>query len=153
MQNILYMVKTQREWYQVRLVFNHAVLSAGDSVERLLNSVHGMVLRYRNERGFMRAYNGMLYPHVPKEGELIRRQYEYEHRDTELNDLLDGVVSEALKEVRQDTPMKRVLKVHKRSGREVPAVEPPKEEQNTKPVGGKKKILLPKKRSGVRLSI
>ena len=146
MQNILYMVKTQREWYQVRLVFNHAVLSAGDSVERLLNSAHDMVLKYRSERGFERAYNNMSYPHTPKEGELIRRQYEYEHKDTVLNDLLDGVVSEALKEVRQDTPMKRVLKVHKRFGIDVQSTEP-QEVVNTKPVNGKRRILLPKKRA------
>lgn len=52
----------------------------------------------------------MEYNYTLREDVMIRRQYEYEHRDEYLDGLLQDTISSALIKVREDTPLKRVKK-------------------------------------------
>ena len=81
MKHSMYLVRTSQGWYQLRYSTTHEVLGCGTDVQVLLNTVRKYVLKYRKVQYFNRAVHELTYRHVPKEGEKIRREYEYEHRD------------------------------------------------------------------------
>ena len=110
MKNALYIVKTQDNWYQLRCYPEHIVLGCGKCVQVLLNTAKRYVLRYRKSSNFKRAVRSMEYNYTLREDVMIRRQYEYEHRDEYLDGLLQDTISSALIKVREDTPLKRVKK-------------------------------------------
>lgn len=114
MKHSMYLVRTSQGWYQLRYSTTHEVLGCGTDVQVLLNTARKYVLKYRKVQYFNRAVQELTYRHVPKEGEKIRREYEYEHRDRYLNELLESTISTALEEVKHDTPLNRVKKRIKR---------------------------------------
>lgn len=136
MKDTMYLVRTDDEWYQLRHYPTHCVLGCGPNVQVLLQTARRYVLMFKRTDAFNKAVLGMDSYHALKEVELIRRNYEYEHKDEYLNQLLSDIISFALKEVRQDTPMKKVKKRLKVT-RPVPA-EPKSEVVPN----------LPKRRSG-----
>ena len=114
MKHSMYLVRTSQGWYQLRYSTTHEVLGCGTDVQVLLNTARKYVLKYRKVQYFNRAVHELTYRHIPKEGERIRREYEYEHRDRYLNELLESTISTALEEVKHDTPLNRVKKRIKR---------------------------------------
>lgn len=114
MKHSMYLVRTSQGWYQLRYSTTHEVLGCGTDVQVLLNTARKYVLKYRKVQYFNRVVHELTYRHVPKEGEKIRREYEYEHRDRYLNELLESTISTALEEVKHDTPLNRIKKRIKR---------------------------------------
>lgn len=128
MKHSMYLARTAQGWYQLRYSTTHEVLGCGTDVQVLLNTARKYVLKYRKVQYFNRAVHELTYRHIPKEGEKIRREYEYEHRDRYLNELLESTISTALEEVKHDTPLNRVKK---RIKRVVASTEPVEHPVNT----------------------
>ena len=133
MKHSMYLVRTAQGWYQLRYSTTHEVLGCGTDVQVLLNTARKYVLKYRKVQYFNKAVHELTYRHVPKEGEKIRREYEYEHRDRYLNELLKSTISTALEDVKHDTPLNRVKKRIKRVVANIEPVEHPVTETEPEP--------------------
>lgn len=104
----MYLVRTRDNWYQLRLASSHFTLGCGPKVEVLLKTAHDYVVKYCHRGCLEEAVGGLSYKWNYCERELVKRNFEYEHRDSELNRKLLSVVEEALKEVKENTPLRRV---------------------------------------------
>ena len=134
MKHSMYLVRTAQGWYQLRYSTTHEVLGCGTDVQVLLNTARKYVLKYRKVQYFNKAVHELTYRHVPKEGEKIRREYEYEHRDRYLNELLKSTISTALEDVKHDTPLNRVKKRIKRVVANIEPIVHPVTETEPEPV-------------------
>ena len=131
MKTAMYIVKETNfdgEWYQLRLTTNHFTLSCGPNLDTILNCARNYVLRYGKKHLLERAVNNLTYKWKYSEAEHIRREQEYSNRNSSIDQMLQEVVSLALIEVRQNTPMKKVknrLKITRHSGTEITVKEEP----------------------------
>lgn len=134
MKHSMYLVRTAQGWYQLRYSTTHEVLGCGTDIQVLLNTARKYVLKYRKVQYFNKAVHELTYRYVPKEGEKIRREYEYEHRDRYLNELLKSTISTALEDAKHDTPLNRVKKRIKRVVANTEPVEQSVTETEPEPV-------------------
>ena len=85
MKTIIYLVKLNSDWYQLRFTPDHSVLGCGTELQPLLDTVRRYVLTYKNKRNLERAVHSMYYSFKPKDTLLENREREYRERDETLN--------------------------------------------------------------------
>ena len=135
MKTSMYLVKVRDNWYQLRYTPDHSVLGCGPDLQTLLNTAHRYVVTYCKRHIMDRAVSKLQYKWKLSEQEQLRRDFEYAHRDEELEELLQNTIEEAIKEVLQNTPMKKV-KSRLKVNRFINTYVPPKEEvTETKRIG------------------
>lgn len=115
MYDVFYIIEVSPQWYNLILTSSHYCVACGD-LDTLKRTIHKYVRKYKVEERLNKTIKRLSdsgYVH-PTTYEQRKRLYDSgEH--IVFNDLIRGVVGEALKENRRDTPYhhtkKKVVKV------------------------------------------
>lgn len=105
MYDLFYIIEVSPHWYNLILKKTHYCVACGGDLERIKRTIHSYVRKYKTED---RVYRAM--ERLEDCGRVSPATYEMRNNlylsgvPEVFNDLIRGVVSEALKENRQDTP-------------------------------------------------
>ena len=105
MYDLFYIVETRPHWYNLLVKDTHYCVACGSDIQVLLNTVYKYVRKYKIEDRVYSALSKMTDRGVPPTTTLNKRKAQYTTGGhLVFNDLIRGVVSQALKDNRQDTP-------------------------------------------------
>lgn len=108
MLGTLYIINTHEDWWQLRTSLDHIVLACGEGKDNILRKTHDIVVRYKNESRLGGAiYDGAETRKMPA-AEVLRRRDEYTKVGKLHEKELNEVILAALKEVHDNSPIKKV---------------------------------------------
>lgn len=164
MKDVFYILYSEEnDWYQLILTGTHYCVSCGPSLDKLLEKVHDYIVRYKTKDSIYRAMS-----HLDDHGKVHRNTYmqreqAYKDYGGQYKELIDAVVEDSMREVRQwqkeHSPLRKVQKRLKstpklvvagkstKSTMRTPALLPAKKSGTIKPMTKslvKKKVLLTK---------
>ena len=141
MYDLFYIIEVTPQWYNLLVRDTHYCLACGSDLEVFKRTIYKYVRKYKVEDRVYRALRGLstkgLVP--PKVFEQRRKDY-LSGKHEVFSDLVRGVVSEALKDNRKDTPYHHAKKKVRTVPHEEKAVArslPPLNETTPKKVVGK----------------
>lgn len=111
MYDLFYIIEVRPQWYNLLLKDTHYCVACGNDLEVFKRTIYKYVRKYKMEDRVYRALKGL-----SDSGEVSPITYEQRRRDylsgkhIVFNDLVRGVVSQALKDNRQDTPYHHIKK-------------------------------------------
>ena len=141
MYDLFYIVEVRPQWYNLILRDTHFCVACSSDLEVFKRTIYKYVRKYKVEDRVYRALRGLESGGRVPPAVFSQRQKDYlSGRHLVFNDLVRGVVSEALKDNRKDTPYHHA----KKKVRTITPVErcvarslPPLNEDSTKKVVGK----------------
>lgn len=105
MYDLFYIVEVSPQWYNLILKDTHYCIGCGSDLESMKRTIHHYVRKYKTEDRVYRAISGLSDGGRVSPATLTQRQKVYDSgKHLVFNDLIRGVVAQALKENRQDTP-------------------------------------------------
>ena len=105
MYDLFYIVEVRPQWYNLIVKDTHYCIACGGDLEVLKRTIHKYVRKYKLvDRVYKALSNTETCGRVPPTVFSQRHKDYLSGRHEVFNDLVRGVVSEALKENRQDTP-------------------------------------------------
>lgn len=149
MYDLFYIVEVKPQWYNLIVKDTHYCVACGSDLETFKRTIYNYVRKYKIEDRVYKALSGLSdggrVPHTV----LDQRRKDYTSgKHLVFNDLVRGVVAQALKDNRQDTPYHHA----KKKVRTVAPVEqvaarslPPLNETTPKKVVGKIRPLTVKR--------
>lgn len=105
MQDLFYIVEVKPQWYNLIVKDTHYCVACGSDLEKMKRLVYKYVRKYKIEDRVYKALSGLSDSgRVPPTVLEMRRNDYLSGKHTVFNDLVRGVVEEALKDNRKDTP-------------------------------------------------
>ena len=105
MYDLFYIVEVSPQWYNLILKDTHYCIACGSDLESMKRTIHHYVRKYKTEDRVYRAISGLSDGGRVSPATLTQRQKVYDSgKHLVFNDLVRGVVAQALKDNRQDTP-------------------------------------------------
>ena len=105
MYDLFYILEVQPQWYNLIVSGTHYCIASGGDLEVLKRTIYKYVRKYKIEDRVYTALRGLSDCGVVPPKTLEQRQKDYlSGKHLVFNDLIRGVVSEAIKDNRQDTP-------------------------------------------------
>ena len=105
MYDLFYILEVRPQWYTLLVKDTHYCVACGNDLEVFKRTIYNYVRKYKIEDRVYKALSGLsdggLVSHYTYD-QRLRRYNSGEH--LVFNDLVRGVVSQALKDNRQDTP-------------------------------------------------
>ena len=149
MYDLFYILEVRPQWYNLCLKDTHFCLACGGDLETFKRTIYKYVRKYKIEDRVYSALKGLECGGRVPPTVFEQRQKDYDSgKHLVFNDLVRGVVAEALKDNRQDTPYHHA----KKKVRTVAPVEqvaarslPPLNETTPKKVVGKIRPLTVKR--------
>lgn len=111
MYDLFYIVEVSPQWYNLIVKDTHYCVACSGDLEVLKRTIHSYVRKYKVEDRVYQALSGLESGGNVSPATYARRAHLYDcGAHLVFEDLVRGVVSEALKENRQDTPYHHVKK-------------------------------------------
>lgn len=111
MYDLFYIVEVSPQWYNLILKDTHYCIACGSDLESMKRTIHHYVRKYKTEDRVYRAISGLSDGGRVSPATYDQRQKVYDSgKHLVFNDLVRGVVAQALKDNRQDTPYHRTKK-------------------------------------------
>ena len=111
MQDLFYITEVHPQWYNLLVKGTHYCIACGSDLEKIKRTIHKYVRKYKVEDRVYRTLQESESGGKVSQATFTKRQEDYLSGKHEVfNDLVRGVVLEALKENRQDTPYHHVKK-------------------------------------------
>ena len=111
MYDLFYIVEVSPQWYNLILKDTHYCIGCGSDLESMKRTIYHYVRKYKTEDRVYRAISGLSDGGRVSPATLTQRQKVYDSgKHLVFNDLVRGVVAQALKDNRQDTPYHHVKK-------------------------------------------
>ena len=111
MYDLFYIVEVTPQWYNLIVKDTHYCIACGSDLEVFKRTIYNYVRKYKIEDRVYRVLRGLSDGgHVPLTVFEKRREDYLSGRHLVFNDLVRGVVAQALKDNRQDTPYHRTKK-------------------------------------------
>ena len=111
MYDLFYIIEVTPQWYNLIVKDTHYCIACGDDLEVFKRTIYNYVRKYKIEDRVYRVLRGLSDGgHVPPTVFEKRREDYLSGRHLVFNDLVRGVVAQALKDNRQDTPYHRTKK-------------------------------------------
>lgn len=141
MYDLFYIIEVRPQWYNLLVKDTHYCLACGSDLEVFKRTIYKYVRRYKIEDRVYRALRGL-----STKGLVPPKVFEQRHKDylsgkhEVFSDLVRGVVSEALKDNRQDTPYhhaKKKVRTVAPAEKAVARSLPPLNDTSSKKVVGK----------------
>lgn len=116
MKDLFYIIEVSPQWYNLILKRTHYCIACGDDLEMFKRTIHKYVRKYKVPDRVYRVLKGLSDSgHVPPTVYEMREKSYLSGKHLVFEDFIRGVVEEALKENRKDTPYhhtkKKVVKV------------------------------------------
>ena len=111
MYDLFYIVEVSSQWYNLLVKDTHYCLACGSDLESFKRTIYNYVRKYKTEDRVFRVLNDL-----SDSGKISPLTYDQRRKDylsgrhLVFNDLVRGVVEQALKDNRQDTPYNRTKK-------------------------------------------
>lgn len=111
MYDLFYIIEVSPQWYNLIVKDTHYCIACGGDLEPLKRTIYNYVRKYKTEDRVYRVLSGL-----SDGGRVPPTTYDHRHKDyisgkhLVFNDLVRGVVAQALKDNRQDTPYNRTKK-------------------------------------------
>lgn len=105
MKDLFYILEVRPQWYNLRVKGTHYCIACGSDLEKIKRTIYKYVRKYKIEDRVYSALRGL-----EDRGQVPPTVYEQMQKDylsgkhIVFNDLIRGVVEEAIKDNRQDTP-------------------------------------------------
>ena len=105
MYDLFYILEVSPQWYNLIVKDTHYCVACGNDLEVFKRTIYNYVRKYKIEDRVYRALSGLESGGTVPPTVYVKRQQDYlSGKHLVFNDLIRGVVSEALKDNRQDTP-------------------------------------------------
>ncbi len=152
MDETFYLICTdeEKDWWQLRLIDNHMVISCGQGKERMLECLEKIVRRYRTKHNLMKKLRNCDYATVGREQQK-ERQAEYLEIGSYCIEDIAEVVFRTLKDLRKDNDVSKnrnkvkLIKVQRTEEEvvipELPKVRTESKETETPKIAGKGLML------------
>lgn len=111
MKDLFYIVEVRPQWYNLIVKDTHYCVSCGSDLEKIKRTIYNYVRKYKVDERVLRALRGLEDSGRVPPTVFEKRQKDYDSgKHIVFNDLVRGVVEEALKENRKDTPYHKTKK-------------------------------------------
>lgn len=105
MYDLFYIVEVQPQWYNLIVKDTHYCVACGSDLEVIKDTIYKYVRKYKMEDRVYKALKGLSDGGNTPRTVFSQRQEDYlSGKHIVFNDLVRGVVAQALKDNRQDTP-------------------------------------------------
>ena len=105
MYDLFYIIEVSPQWYNLIVKDTHYCIACGSDLEPLKRTIYKYVRKYKIEDRVYRVLRGLSDGGRVCPSTLTQRQEDYlKGKHLVFNDLVRGVVAQALKDNRQDTP-------------------------------------------------
>lgn len=105
MYDLFYIIEVLPQWYNLIVKDTHYCIACGNDLEPLKRTIYKYVRKYKTEDRVYRVLKGLSDGGRVSPATLTQRQKVYDSgKHLVFNDLVRGVVAQALKDNRQDTP-------------------------------------------------
>ena len=139
MYDLFYIIEVSPQWYNLIVKDTHYCIACGSDLEKIKRTIHKYVRKYKIEDRVYSALKGLEDCGKVPPTVLEQRRKDYlSGKHLVFNDLIRGVVAEAIKENRQDTPYHHAKK-------KVRTVTPPHTEVRTSPLPPPNEVRVVKK--------
>ena len=141
MKDLFYILEVKPQWYNLIVKDTHYCIACGGDLEKFKRTIYKYVRKYKIEDRVYSALRGM-----EDRGKVAPLVFEQRQKDYDsgkhivFNDLIRGVVEEALKDNRKDTPYHHAKK-------KVRTIVP-RTEVRTSPLPPPNEVVIPKRSVG-----
>ena len=105
MYDLFYILEVRPQWYNLILKDTHYCVACGGDIEKIKRTIYNYVRKYKIEDRVYQAISGLEDGGKVPHSAFSRRHHHYIHGDhLVFNDLVRGVVEQAIKDNRKDTP-------------------------------------------------